>query len=108
MIQRVLSPVDYDAASRGYMPPSEHLLIDELQFRGARVSFSSGIDPDATWWLVTKGGARCALSKIGLRLFSLMAEWERDAVRHRAPAACPWRREDLAAMFSPPPEEQSL
>jgi hypothetical protein len=28
------TPVDYDAWNRGYMPPSEHVLIDKLAYRG--------------------------------------------------------------------------
>lgn len=33
--------VDYDAWKRGYMPPSEHVLIDQLAYRGARVVMGS-------------------------------------------------------------------
>lgn len=60
-----LSPVDYDAWQRGYMPPSEHILIDELAYRGARVVCSSN-GGDIAFWLVVKGDIkdRKALSAI--------------------------------------------
>jgi hypothetical protein len=51
---RVLSPVDYDAAHRGYTPPSEHILIDALQFRDAKVVFSSAVF-GTQYWLVIRG-----------------------------------------------------
>lgn len=46
-----LSPVDYDAWNRGYMPPSEHILIDQLAHRGACVVMSSdnGQGKGAIW-----------------------------------------------------------
>ncbi len=50
-----LSPVDYDAWSRGYMPPSEHVLIHELTYEGAKVMASSHAAKNLSWWLVTKG-----------------------------------------------------
>lgn len=50
----VTSPVDYDAIRRGYCPPSEHALIDQLQFGGARVVLGSDIGPTA-YWLVMRG-----------------------------------------------------
>lgn len=50
----VLSPVDYDAWNRGYMPPTEHVLIDALSFRGAKVvTMSSGAD--GSIYVVTQG-----------------------------------------------------
>ncbi len=49
-----LSVVDYDAWGKGYMPPSEHRLIDELSYRDAKVAFSSSVR-ETHWWLVTKG-----------------------------------------------------
>lgn len=50
-----LSPVDYDAWERGYMPPSEHVLIDALAYRGARVVMSTQVN-DFGVWLVVRGG----------------------------------------------------
>lgn len=48
--------VDYDAWKRGYTPPSEHVLIDQLAYRGARVIMASdwGEDRPAIW-LVMRG-----------------------------------------------------
>lgn len=46
--------VDYDAWRRGYMPPSEHVLIDKLAHRGARVKFSAHVT-DTEWWIVSNG-----------------------------------------------------
>jgi hypothetical protein len=51
----VLSPVDYVAWSKGYMPPSEHLLIDQLQFRDARVVMSIDDGKEGAFWLVVRG-----------------------------------------------------
>jgi hypothetical protein len=39
-----MSPVNYKAWQEGYMPPSEHLLIDALSFRGAKVAIINHID----------------------------------------------------------------
>jgi hypothetical protein len=51
----VLSVVDYDAWNRGYMPPSEHILIDQLAYRGARVKMSSDWGDDGAIWIVIRG-----------------------------------------------------
>lgn len=53
-IKRVLSPVDYEAWRNGYMPPTEHILIDQLMHRGARVVFGSDMG-DTSYWLVMRG-----------------------------------------------------
>lgn len=50
----VLSVVDYAAWEKGYMPPSEHILIDQLAYRGARVVMSSDFG-DQAYWLVVRG-----------------------------------------------------
>lgn len=63
-VSPVMSPVDYDAWSRGYLPPTEHVLIDELQFRGARVMAASHSEKSG-YWLVVKGSlSRAARRKI--------------------------------------------
>jgi len=67
----VLSPVDYDAWRRGYMPPSEHILIDELSFRGARV-VSASTGPSLSYWLVMKGKpTRASLKAAQLALLQM-------------------------------------
>ena len=48
------SPVDYEAWRKGYMPPSEHVLIHELSAEGAKVIASSSLG-GSSWWLVVKG-----------------------------------------------------
>lgn len=50
----VESVVDYAAWGKGYMPPSEHTLIDALSYRGAKVILSSSSD-ETGYWLVVKG-----------------------------------------------------
>lgn len=50
----VLSPVDYAAWEKGYMPPSEHILIDQLAYRGARVVLGSDLG-DMGFWVVMRG-----------------------------------------------------
>ncbi|GIK47973.1 MAG: hypothetical protein BroJett013_06700 [Alphaproteobacteria bacterium] len=47
--------VDYNAWQRGYMPPSEHILIDALAFRGAKVRASTHLREGHGWWIVTQG-----------------------------------------------------
>lgn len=51
----VLSVVDYDAWEKGYMPPSEHILIDKLSYRGARVVLSTWLGGDGQVWVVLEG-----------------------------------------------------
>lgn len=51
-----LSVVDYTAWNRGYMPPSEHILIHKLSHEGARVAFASWLGGDAHMWIVLEGG----------------------------------------------------
>jgi len=46
--------VDYEAWGKGYMPPTEHVLIDQLMYRGARVVFGSDMGETA-YWLVMRG-----------------------------------------------------
>lgn len=52
--QTPASPVDYGAWRRGYMPPSEHMLIHALQFEDARVAASMNFN-GSTWWFVHGG-----------------------------------------------------
>lgn len=65
--------VDYDAWARGYAPPSEHVLIDALSYRGAKVHVSGGLG-EGQWWLVVNG--KPPTSKQLLHIFRLMTEWE--------------------------------
>lgn len=51
----VLSPVDYAAWEKGYMPPSEHVLIDALAYRGAKVILGSDHGEAGAYWLVVRG-----------------------------------------------------
>jgi len=55
MTRPVLSVVDYDAWEKGYMPPSEHVLIDKLSYRGARVVMSTWLGGDQQLWVVLEG-----------------------------------------------------
>jgi hypothetical protein len=70
------SPVDYEAWGKGYMPPSEHVLIDQLAYRGARVisSSDSGRPDGPAYWLVVRG--KTNPKRIGLALMQLMEDWE--------------------------------
>lgn len=70
-----LSPVDYEAWGKGYMPPSAHVLIDKLSYRGARVvmSVQAGTDDGPSWWLVVQGKTT---PKMGLQIARLLNEWE--------------------------------
>lgn len=72
------SVVDYDAWKRGYMPPSEHVLIDELSYRGAKVVCSS-IGSSGGWWLVMKGEVdRKILTQISKQLHMTIEFLEED------------------------------
>lgn len=68
----VASPVDYDAWRRGYMPPSEHILIDQLMFRGARPIMSMDMEGGGAWWLVIRGPYPSA--KVRKAIMRLLAE----------------------------------
>lgn len=46
--------VDYDAWNRGYMPPTEHVLIDQLAYRGARVLMATDFGKHGAIWIVTR------------------------------------------------------
>lgn len=48
------SVVDYKAWEKGYMPPSEHVLIDQLSYRGARVVLGSDWG-ELAMWVVVRG-----------------------------------------------------
>lgn len=52
--QRRVGPVDYDAWRKGYMPPSEHVLIDQLAYRGARVIMATDFAEHGAIWIVTR------------------------------------------------------
>lgn len=54
MAESVQTVVAYESWRKGYMPPSEHILIDQLSYRGARVVMSSDFG-DVAWWLVVRG-----------------------------------------------------
>lgn len=49
------SPVDYEAWRKGYMPPSEHILIHKLHVGEVKV-IASAEGGGSGWWLVVKGG----------------------------------------------------
>lgn len=47
--------VDYAAWNKGYMPPSEHILIDQLAYRGARVIHGCDLGDHGACWVVVRG-----------------------------------------------------
>jgi len=51
---QVLSVVDYEAWRKGYLPPSEHVLIDQLSYRDAKVLTGCDFE-DYGFWVVIKG-----------------------------------------------------
>lgn len=55
MSNNPIGVVDYDAWRRGYIPPSEHVLIDKLAFRGAKVVFSTMTSRKGQMWIVVEG-----------------------------------------------------
>lgn len=72
--QPVLSVVDYAAWEKGYMPPSEHILIDKLAYRGAKVilSFSVGNKGEQVWLVLEGGPLTSAKRKF---MLEIMQRW---------------------------------
>lgn len=66
------------------MPPSEHILIDKLAYRGAKVvlSFSVGVKGEQVWLVLENGPLSPAKRKLMLKI---MQQWfeadEEDAPR---------------------------
>ena len=60
--------VDYAAWKRGYTPPSEHVLIDQLAYRGARVVLASDWgEKSIAFWVVMRGGRPSAAVRKAMR-----------------------------------------
>lgn len=51
----ILTVVDYNSWDKGYMPPTEHVLIDALSHRGAKVILGSDHGAAGAFWLVVRG-----------------------------------------------------
>lgn len=86
----VLSPVDYDAWNRGYMPPSEHVLIDKLAFRGAKVHLSTPISRLHQIWVVIEGPAMTNAQRKAVReVMNLWFEDDPDLTTQRGDMS-PW------------------
>lgn len=61
------------------MPPSEHVLIDELSYRGARVIASSN-GSGGGWWLVVRGDVPTkGLAKILHHQIDMLEEIEAES-----------------------------
>jgi hypothetical protein len=54
MTEKPKTVVDYEAWERGYMPPSEHVLIDQLSYRGAKVLMMMDHGERGALWLVVR------------------------------------------------------
>lgn len=73
--------VDYEAWKKGYTPPTEHVLIDQLAYRGARVVSMSSVAKGFSWWLVVRGDCnRKRLAQITRRLHEEMFDTDQAAV----------------------------
>lgn len=67
--------VDYDAWKKGYTPPSEHQLIDQLAYRGARVVLASDWGERGAFWVVMRGVHPTRLVRKAMRdMMELMFE----------------------------------
>lgn len=77
----VLSIVDYGAWEKGYMPPSEHVLIDQLSYRGAKVVQMSDWGTTA-WWLVIRGARISGKQALAIRV---MIETALEEMQTNAP-----------------------
>lgn len=69
----VLSIVDYAAWDKGYLPPSEHVLIDALSYRDARIVMSSSDSRGDGFWLVMKGQRITGRKALAIRQMIEMA-----------------------------------
>jgi hypothetical protein len=74
--------VDYEAWRKGYMPPSEHVLIDQLAYRGARVIHGSDWGKFAIW-VVMRG--TIPNSKVRKAIWEMVHLALEDADNHHAP-----------------------
>ena len=70
------SVVDYAAWKKGYMPPGEHVLIDQLAYRGAKVKFSSHVT-DTEWWIVANGAFGVDEAEAIIETLKLYVEFSR-------------------------------
>lgn len=93
------SPVDYEAWRKGYMPPSEHILIHKLSVGEVKVVASSSIGGDG-WWLVVGGGK--PLSKAQKKAIRFLMETMDD---DDPPPAEPPQDLPGAALSAVPPGE---
>lgn len=69
------SVVDYDAWRKGYNPPSEHILIDALSYRDAKVVLASQ-SPELSFWFVIQqdAGMTRRKSKALLKMMKLVLD----------------------------------
>lgn len=72
-----LSPVDYEAWRKGYMPPTEHVLIDALAHRDAKVVSMSSFAKGNAWWFVVQG-KRPSVKMLNAMWRLLYAEEEKE------------------------------
>lgn len=75
-MNQVISPVDYDAWNKGYMPPTEHILIHKLQFERTKVVLSTMVSRDNQMWVVIEGPPLSRNARKAIR--SLVAFWFED------------------------------
>jgi hypothetical protein len=75
------SVVDYGAWRKGYMPPTEHILIDQLAYRGARVITMSDWGDRGAVWIVVRGKTLSAATRKQLHaLIDMIDQEELEAV----------------------------
>ena len=104
MTRMVESVVDYKAWEKGYMPPSEHVLIDALSYRGAQVILSSS-SQDSGYWLVVKGPPKFR----GRRLRAMMQQIEIILAEIEDEDAAEIAKQlAVAATEEPPPHDATL
>ena len=75
--------VDYEAWKRGYMPPSEHVLIDQLSYRGATVNQSSDWGEYA-FWIVTRGFR--PTGEKALKIYEMMCDLVKEEIEAKKAA----------------------
>jgi hypothetical protein len=72
----ILTVVDYDAWEKGYMPPSEHVLIDQLSYRGAKVRMMVDHGDEGAFWIVERPGS--APDEMRAHMRDMIALWFKD------------------------------
>lgn len=80
--------VDYEAWKKGYMPPSDHILIHKLSYEEAHIKMSMNFD-SYEWWLVLQGDPTLDQLKGIARCIKGLIEAEEEILGRKKDIASP-------------------